>query len=100
MCREAVAQRVRSDPLGDLRRLCRIDDNAMELPGADRLHGVLSREQPTVTMHHAPLVSDLPPLAQQDQQICREYGIAIPAALAMLDPDQHALAVDIGDLER
>jgi hypothetical protein len=29
MCREAVAQRVRSDPLGDLRGLRRIDDDAM-----------------------------------------------------------------------
>ena len=47
---KAVAQRVRSDPLGDLRGLCRLDDDAMELPGADRLHGVLSRKQPTVTM--------------------------------------------------
>jgi hypothetical protein len=31
---KAVAQRVRSDPLGDLRGLCRIDDDAMELPGS------------------------------------------------------------------
>ena len=32
---ETVPQRVRSDPLGDLRGLCRLDDDAMELPGAD-----------------------------------------------------------------
>jgi len=74
-----VAQRVRSDPLGDLRGLCRLDDDAMELPGADWLHGVLSWKQPTVAMHHALLVPDLPPLAQQGEQICREHGIAIPA---------------------
>jgi transposase InsO family protein len=72
----------------------------MEVPGADRLHGVLSRKQPTIPMHHALLVPDLPPLAQQGEQIRREYGIAIPATLATLDPDQHALAVDIGGLER
>jgi hypothetical protein len=30
-------------------------------------------------MHHALLVPDLPPLAQQGEQICREHGIAIPA---------------------
>ena len=30
-----------------------LDDDAMELPGADWLHGVLSRKQPTVAMHHA-----------------------------------------------
>src|SRR5258708_21322898 len=76
---ETVPQRVRSDPLGDLRGLCRLDDDAMELPGADWLHGVLSWKQPTVAMHHALLVPDLPPLAQQGQQIRREHGIAIPA---------------------
>src|SRR5271167_1830562 len=97
---ETVAQRVRSDPLGDLRGLCRLDDDAMELPGADRLHGVLSWEEPTVAMHNALLVPDLPPLAQQGEQVCRQHGIAIPATLATLDADQHALAVDIGDLER
>src|ERR1700689_4771785 len=97
---ETVPQCVRSDPLGDLRGLCRLDDDAMELPGADWLHGVLSRKQPTVAMHHALLVPDLPPLTQQGEQICREHGIAIPATLATLDPEQHALAVDIGDLER
>jgi hypothetical protein len=34
------------------------------------------------------------------EQIRREHGIAIPATLATLDPDQQALAVDIGDLGR
>jgi hypothetical protein len=97
---ETVAQRVRSDPLGDLRGLCRLDDDAMELPGADRLHGVLSRKQPTVAMHHALLAPDFPPLAQQGEQIRREHGIAIPATLATLDPEQHALAVNVGHLER
>src|SRR5277367_5705724 len=97
---KAVPQRVRSDPLGDLRGLCRLDDDAMELPGADWLHGVLSWKQPTVAMHHALLVPDLPPLAQQGEQICREHSIAIPATLATLDPDQHALAIDIDHLER
>src|SRR5580693_4044109 len=74
--------------------------SAMELPGANWLHGVLSWKQPTVAMHHALLVSGLPPLAQQREQIRREHRIAIPAALATLDSDQHALAVDIGDLQR
>src|SRR6202023_1581692 len=92
---ETVARGGRSDPLGDFRGLCRLDDDAMELPGADWLHGVLSRKQPTVVMHHALLVPDLPPLAQQGEQICREYSIAIPATLATLDPEQHAFAVDV-----
>ena len=96
MRREAVPQRVRPDPLGDLRRLRCLDDDAMQMPGADRLHRVLTREQPALRVHHALLPPDLPPLAQQGQQIGREHGIAIPATLATLDPEQHALAVDVG----
>ena len=42
---EAVPQRVRPDPLGDVGRLRRLDDDPMELPGADRLEGVLSRSR-------------------------------------------------------
>jgi hypothetical protein len=51
-------------------------------------------------VHHALLASDLPPLAQQGQQIDREHGVAILPAFAALDPEQHTLAVDIADLER
>src|SRR3954469_15695585 len=45
---EAVPERVRPDPLGDFGRLCRLHDDAMELPRADRLGGVLAGKQPTV----------------------------------------------------
>jgi hypothetical protein len=31
--RKTMAQRVWADPLGDLRRLCGLDDDAMQLPG-------------------------------------------------------------------
>jgi hypothetical protein len=34
-----------ADPLGDMRCLGRLDDDAMQLAGADRLHRVLPREQ-------------------------------------------------------
>src|SRR3954471_10833853 len=62
--REAVAECVRADPLGDVGRLRRLDDDAMELPGADRLQRMLTGEQPAVAMHDALLPTDLPPLAQ------------------------------------
>ncbi|MCY1306043.1 hypothetical protein D9M70_558760 [compost metagenome] len=68
---EAVPQRVRSDPLGDVGGLGRLNDDPIELPRADRLHRVLSREQPAVAVHHALLASDLPPLAQQQKQVVR-----------------------------
>ena len=86
--RKTVPQRVRADPLGNLCRLCYLDDDAMQVPGADRLRRMLTREQPASCVHHALLAPDLPPLAQQRQQIRWEYGVAIPATLAALDPEQ------------
>jgi hypothetical protein len=50
--------------------------------------------------HHALLAPDLPPLPQQGEQVRREHGIAIPATLATLDPEQHAFAVNVGHPER
>ena len=48
---------------------------------------------------HALLPPGRPPLAQQRQQVGREHGVAVAAPLAALDPEQHALAVDVRDLE-
>lgn len=50
-------------------------------------------------MHHALLASDLPPFPQEYEQVMGEHGIATPAAFAALDPEQHAFAVDIPNLE-
>jgi hypothetical protein len=40
-----------------------------------------------------------PITAQHAEQLRRQHDIPIPAALALFDPDQHAAAVDIGDLQ-
>lgn len=96
---EAVTQRVRPDPLGDVGRLRCLDDHAIELTRADRLHRVLPREEPAVAVRHALLPPKLPPLTQKREQILRQHGVAIPPALAVLDAQQHAFAVDIGDLQ-
>ena len=71
----------------------------MQVPGADRFARLLTWKQPALGMHHALLPAGLPPPAQQGQQIRWQDGVAIPASFAPLDPDQHALAVDLGDLE-
>ena len=60
---------------------------------------MLSGEQPAVAVHHALLTSDLPPLTQKREQVRREHGVAIAPALATLDAQQHALTVDVGDLQ-
>lgn len=73
--------------------------NAVDLPGADRLEVMHTREQPAIGMHHALSAPDLPPFPQENEQVMGEHGIAIPAAFAALNPEQHAFAVDIPDLE-
>jgi hypothetical protein len=96
---EAVAQRMRPNPLVDARCPRRLDDDPVQLSGADRLACMLAWKQPALGMHHALLPTDLPPLAQQGEHIRREHGVAILPAFAAFDPEQHALAVDVTDLE-
>src|SRR5271166_6453030 len=49
--------------------------------------------------HDATLLGFLPPQSQQREQLGRQHGVAVLASLALFDPDQHARAVDIIDLE-
>jgi hypothetical protein len=93
MGHEAMPQRERADPLGDLRGLRCLDDDAMQVPDADRLRRMSARAQPALSRHVA-ACTDLPPLGQQGQRIRREYGIAIPTTFATLDAEQLAFAVD------
>lgn len=51
-------------------------------------------------MHHTLLMPDLPPVPQQGEQVFGQHGIAILSALAAFHPDQHALAINVLDLER
>jgi hypothetical protein len=58
------------------------------------LDRITARKQPTLWM------CCLPPGAQQLEQMRRQDHIAILAAFTLLDPDQHALAINVGNLER
>ena len=64
------------------------------------LTGSRPGKQPALRQHHAAAASLPPPGAQQREQLGREHRIAISAALALLDPQHHARAVDVADLER
>jgi hypothetical protein len=57
-------------------------------------------EQPAARQHLALGMGYSPPGAQPLQQQGTEHGVAVLAALALLDAQRHALAVDIADLER
>jgi hypothetical protein len=91
---KAVSQRVQGDTLLDVGHMDRGMAGAVELARRHRLHRITARKQP------APWVSCLPPGAQKREEVRRQHDIAIFAALALLDADQHALAVNVGDLER
>src|SRR5215207_9407451 len=66
----------------------------IELACGHRLHRIAAGKQPALWPRC------LPPRAQQVEQMRRQHHVAVLATLALLHADQHALAVDIGDLER
>src|SRR3546814_7576933 len=91
---------MRTDALVDVGRLRGLDNDTVELAGADRRRGALSREQPAIGKEDALLPPRAPPVAQQQEQAFGQHGVAVPRAFAAPDPQQHALAVDIADLQR
>ena len=92
--REAVPQGVRRHALGDPRRLRCGVDGAHQLAGRHRVDRVLAGKQPGLRPRR------VLPLAQQFDQLRRQHDIAISLPLALLDPKRHALAVDVGHLQR
>ncbi len=72
---------------------------AVELAGGEWVDRVLPGEQPAAVEHLALRMGHAPPGAQALQQHRREHGVAILAALALLDAQRHALAVDVADLQ-
>jgi len=49
--------------------------------------------------HDAASFAFLPPKPQQREELRGKHGVAVLASLALFDPDQHPLAVDVIDLE-
>ncbi len=86
---EGVPQRMERDPLVERRRRRGDMAGPVELAGGERLGRIAAREQPA-TEPGLP-----PPLPQQVQQIGREHDVAVLAALALLDPNQHAGGIDV-----
>lgn len=73
--------------------------HAVELPYGQRIHRVHAREQPAAGQHLALSTAYAPPSAQPRQHHRAEHGVAVLGALALLDAQRHALAVDVTDLE-
>src|ERR1700741_379060 len=90
---EAVPQRMNADTLGDA-----------GTPGCqanDPMLPAVAGKQPGLTGRHPALLArDAPPFMQYLEQDGRENDASILLALALLDPDQHPVTIDIGELER
>ena len=97
---EAVPQRVRRDALGDPRGLGGGADDTAELAGGQRLDRVAAGKQPASRQQQAAPSPFAPPGAQQFEQLRRQHRMAVLAALAAFDAQQHALRIDVADLER
>src|SRR6516164_4987898 len=89
---EAVPQRMNADTLGDA-----------GTPGCqanDPMQLARTRMLPAVAGKQPGLARDAPPLMQYRKQDGRENDVPILLALALLDPDEHPVTIDIGELER
>jgi hypothetical protein len=69
-------------------------NRAIELARRERADPVSFRKQPDLGPR------DPPPITQQLEQLRRQHGKVILAPLALLDPQQHTLGVDIRHLQR
>src|ERR1700758_4717218 len=97
---EAVSQCMNPDTLGDAGTpRCQATD-PMQL-ACTRMLPAVAGEQPGLTGRHPALLArNAPPFVQYLEQDGRENDVPILLALALLDPDEHSVTIDIGELER
>ena len=88
-----------ADTLLDARGFGCLMNRAVDLARRNWFERVPPRKQPALGQHDAAPLALAPPEPQQFQQLRRQHGIAVLASLALFDPDQHARAVDVADLE-
>ena len=75
-------------------------DRAVELPRGHRIGRIEAGEEPSIWQDLALGMGHAPPGTQPLEQHRREHGVAILAALALLNTQRHAFAVNVADLQR
>src|ERR1700688_408198 len=88
------------DALVDPSRQRSLMHGPVELSGGQGLNRVQAWEQPAAVEHLALGTGNAPPGAQPLEHHGGEHGVAILAALALLDAQGHARAIDVPDLQR
>src|SRR5213080_2154204 len=68
--------------------------DAIELARRHRLHTIAPWKQPALRSRR------LPPGTQQFEEMRIQHHVAVFAAFALLDANDHAFAIDVADLER
>src|SRR3974377_2554785 len=97
---EAGAQRMKADTFGDAGTPgCQAND-PMQLARTRMLPAVAGKQPGLTGRHPALLARDATPFMQYLKQDGRENDVSILLALALLDPDEHPVTIDIGELER
>src|SRR5215467_7902342 len=97
---EAVSQRMNADTLGDAGTpRCQAND-PMQLACTRMLPAVAGKQPGLSGRHPALLACNTPPFVQYLEQDGRENDVPILLALALLDPDEHPVTINIGELER
>src|SRR5215469_7877438 len=97
---EAVPQGMNADTLGDAGTpRCQAND-PMQLARRHVSPAVAGKQPGLTGSHPALLARNAPPFMQYLEQDGRENNVPILLALALLDPDDHPVTIDIGELER
>src|SRR6516165_1285776 len=96
---KAVPQGMNPDAFDDARTPRCQANNAVKL-APTRVSPAIAGKQPGLAGRHPSLLArGAPPFAQQLEKVGRKHDIAILLPLALLDPDDHALTIDIGELQ-
>lgn len=90
---EGVPQTVRRDRFGQAGEVARFRAGMSHRIPGDRLAGTIAGEEPRLWPPHLPIV------AQDLQELGRQHHVAVLLAFALLDADDHPLAVDARGLQ-
>ncbi len=95
-----MPQRVNADTFGNAGTPRRQANDPVEL-ARTRMLAAVAGKQPGLTGRHPSLLArDAPPFAQYLEKLGRENDIPILLTLALFDPDDHPVTVDVGEPER
>src|SRR5947209_15402597 len=97
---EAGPQPMTADTLGDAGTPRAQANDPMQLARTRMLPAVAGKQPGLTGRHPSLLARNAPPFAEYLEKDGRENDIAILLALALLDPDDHPVTIDIGELER